>query len=454
MAKKVSPVTGQADYPGQGWIITSGFATDEYFQRFGDWHTGHDLAKSAAGGETVFAATDGVIKWAESAGDGGFGNLVYIQHSASLYTRYGHLAAITVQKDQTVSAGTPIGTVGKTGRATGPHLHFDISRTNNALDWPGKDKARVLQNYIDPTAWYSEDVTATVVPVATQWLYTNAINGLNIRNNPGTTGKIYGKLPFGTAVQVTSVRLNKDGFDWRQLVTGGWIAEAYTQTTPPEVIVTPGGTGTPVTTPPIVVQPPVTPSPATINVRLRGVHASAGGWSPDDREIELVRHNGVESVLIVAYEPNQAGTAIQRFRDAGVKDFIIRAASHAATTANPDDFINDTLPRLRDYYSAIGSSTPMLIAVHNEPESCPRGLDSRMAGWQQALPNGFCGSLAPTVMLYPESVLASRHSPPGAMHPVSAWMSGVSLPFVHRQLPPVIGSASTPTSSATATTLT
>lgn len=377
MAKKVSPVTGQADYPGAGWLITSGFATEAYFQRFGDWHTGHDLAKSAAGGETIYAAADGAVKWAENAGDNGFGNLVYIEHSGSQYTRYGHLASISVTKGQQVTAGTPIGVLGKTGRATGPHLHFDISRSNNALDWPGKDKARVLQNYIDPTEWYAEATSVTVEPVVTQWLYVIAPAGLNVRKNPALSGKIDVKLPYGTAIQVTAVRLSKDGFDWRQLVTGGWIAEAYTQLTPPDIVITPVGERTEIVTTTISTTPAATP--ATVTVAARGVHANAGGWAPDDREIELVRHNGVESVLIPAYEANQAASAVQRFRDAGVRDFIARAATHQAITANPDDFINDTLPRLREYYQAVGPG--LLLAVHNEPNITPEG-------WSTAWQNG------------------------------------------------------------------
>ena len=378
MAKKVSPVTGQSDYAGSGWLITSGFATDAYFQRFGDWHTGHDLAKSAAGGETVYAASDGTVKWAENAGDNGFGNLVYIEHSSSQFTRYGHLASISVSKVQQVAAGTPIGTLGRTGRVTGPHLHFDIARSNNALDWPGKDKARVLQNYIDPAQWYAEETVASVDPVVTQWLYIIAPAGLNVRKNPGLSGKIDVKLPYGTAVQVTAVRLSKDGFDWRQLVTGGWIAEAYTQTTPPEVVITPVGVRTTVVTTTITTTTTTT-APAAITIAPRGVHASAGGWAPDDREIELVRHNRVESVLIAAYEPNQAGIAVQRFRDAGVRDFVVRAARHGEISANADDFINDTLPRLKEYYQAIGTS--MLLAVHNEPNVAPEG-------WSKAWQNG------------------------------------------------------------------
>ncbi|MEP7293462.1 MAG: M23 family metallopeptidase [Chloroflexota bacterium] len=380
MAKKVSPVTGQSEYPGAGWIITSGYATDEYFQRFGSWHTGHDLATSNVEGKPAFAAMDGKVKWAEFAGDNGFGNLVYIEHSPTLYTRYGHLNSIHVQRNQEVTAGTPIGTIGKTGRVTGAHLHFDISRINNALDWPGLNKALVLQNYIDPKSWYADTVTAVVEPVVTQWLYVIAPAGLRIRTKPSRTSRSDASLPYGAAVQVTGVRIAADGFQWREVISGGWIAEAWTQTSPPPAIVSPVGEVTPIATPLPAAPTPVFTPGATITIGLRGVHASAGGWAPSNREIELVRHNRVESVFIAAYEANQAQTAISSFRNAGVQNFIIRAAGQRNhITRNPDDFVNDTLPRLREYYNLIGNG--MMVAVHNEPNITPEG-------WTTAWNNG------------------------------------------------------------------
>lgn len=379
MAKKVSPVTGQADYPGGDWRITSGYATDEYFNLFGDWHTGHDLAKAGCEGLPVYTVMDGTVKWAEWAGDNGFGNLIMIQHADNLYTRYGHLSSIAVAKGDVITAGTMIGAIGKTGHVTGAHLHFDISRSNNALDWPGKDKARVLQNYIDPATWFKPETTVTIDPVVTQWLYVIASAGLNVRNKPALSGKAYMKLPYGVAVQVKPARLSADGYQWRELLTGGWIAEAYTQTTPPDSLPAPDHAPTPVAPLPMP-QPIVTPPPASITVGLRGVHASAGGWAPDDVEIDLVRRNGVQSVLIAAYEPNQAGWAVQRLRGAGVNDFIIRAASHAPVSANPQDFVNDTLPRLKEYHDALGGGQ-MLIAVHNEPNYVNEG-------WSRAWHNG------------------------------------------------------------------
>jgi murein DD-endopeptidase MepM/ murein hydrolase activator NlpD len=91
------------------------------FTREQRFHAGLDFR--AAPGTPVYAAGSGVVS---SAGDGGgYGNLVIIDHGNNLTTRYAHLLAIKVSPGQPVSPGMLIGTVGSTGRSTGPHLHYE-----------------------------------------------------------------------------------------------------------------------------------------------------------------------------------------------------------------------------------------------------------------------------------------------------------------------------------------
>ncbi len=380
--KKVSPVTGQADYPGAGWLITSGYCTDAYFRMFGDWHTGHDLARTAQGGEPIYAIADGVVKWAENAGSNGFGNLVMIEHKSSLYSRYAHLATIAVSNRQQVSAGTLIGTLGATGRVTGAHLHFDIARINNALDWPGSDKSRVLQNYIDPALWYAEETTLIVAPASGRRLRITALRGLNVRARPSMSAKSNFIIPYRASVEVKDAALAADAFTWRELVTGGWIAQEFTE--PDTEAEAEAGAGTVVQPVGVRTEPAdegaarLVTAPAPVIVAARGVHGSAGGWAPTSQELDLVRHNQVKAVLIAAYEPNQAALAVPSFRDAGVRDFIIRAADRHPVTPDPQAFVSETLPRLREYRSALSSAfspdTRMLIAVHNEPNVSVEGF--------------------------------------------------------------------------------
>ncbi len=67
----------------------------------------------------------------------GYGKTVEVTHGPGLLTRYGHLSAFLVKEGQIVNTGTPIAEVGSTGRSTGPHLHFEVRRADNAVD-PGK----------------------------------------------------------------------------------------------------------------------------------------------------------------------------------------------------------------------------------------------------------------------------------------------------------------------------
>lgn len=84
-------------------------------------HTGLDLR--ARYGEPVEATAAGVVTKAER--DGGYGNLVEIDHGNGLQTRYGHLSGFAVTVGQRVKVGQIVGYVGSTGRSTGSHLHYE-----------------------------------------------------------------------------------------------------------------------------------------------------------------------------------------------------------------------------------------------------------------------------------------------------------------------------------------
>jgi len=93
-------------------------------------HLGLDMASVRA--DPVPASNDGVVVFASYLGI--YGNCVVIDHGYGLETRYGHLLAFSVGKDDQVKRGDVIGQVGSTGRATGNHLHYEVLANGTLLN--------------------------------------------------------------------------------------------------------------------------------------------------------------------------------------------------------------------------------------------------------------------------------------------------------------------------------
>ena len=119
-------------WPADGWLSGMyGYRPDPFTgQR--DFHPGIDI--STRRGQPVYSTATGRISTASH--NGSYGNLVEIDHGFGLTTRYGHLSAFAVSKDDTVRRGEVIGYAGATGRATGYHVHYEIwmdDRTINPM---------------------------------------------------------------------------------------------------------------------------------------------------------------------------------------------------------------------------------------------------------------------------------------------------------------------------------
>lgn len=94
-------------------------------------HLGIDLA--AAYGTPIYAAQDGRVIYTGHEFRG-FGRLIMIEGLHGFATFYAHLSKIKVHQGQIVKKGFLIGSMGKTGRATGVHLHFEIRKNRSPVD--------------------------------------------------------------------------------------------------------------------------------------------------------------------------------------------------------------------------------------------------------------------------------------------------------------------------------
>jgi murein DD-endopeptidase MepM/ murein hydrolase activator NlpD len=109
-------------WPTFGWLTGTFGARPDPLTGEPAFHQGLDI--STEKGEPVHATAAGTVESASYAGE--YGNLVVLSHDYGLTTRYGHLSRFAVQHGDKVQRGDVIGYVGATGRATGPHLHYEI----------------------------------------------------------------------------------------------------------------------------------------------------------------------------------------------------------------------------------------------------------------------------------------------------------------------------------------
>jgi len=98
-----------------------GYRRDPFTGRL-RFHAGVDLR--ARLGDPIGAGQDGIVRFA--GWYHGYGNLVIIDHGDGISTRYGHLSSFATEAGQQVARGEVIGYAGRTGRATSPHLHYEV----------------------------------------------------------------------------------------------------------------------------------------------------------------------------------------------------------------------------------------------------------------------------------------------------------------------------------------
>ena len=111
-------------------VASSGFGwRDDAIRHDTRFHRGADYR--APRGTAVYAAATGTVVQCQR--HRGYGRMIDIDHGDGVLTRYGHLQTIGVKLGQRVESGQWIGAVGSSGRATGPHLHFEVRLDGRAV---------------------------------------------------------------------------------------------------------------------------------------------------------------------------------------------------------------------------------------------------------------------------------------------------------------------------------
>ena len=126
---KVSVMPVANPLPGQALTSSFGNRRDPILGTMA-FHSGMDFR--APTGQPVRASAAGTV--VKAGWNGGYGQMVEIDHGHGLTTRYAHMSAIAVHDGQKIQPGDVVGKVGSTGRSTGPHLHYEIRRNGDALD--------------------------------------------------------------------------------------------------------------------------------------------------------------------------------------------------------------------------------------------------------------------------------------------------------------------------------
>jgi murein DD-endopeptidase MepM/ murein hydrolase activator NlpD len=119
--------------PIDGARISSGFGMRHHpVLGYNKMHKGIDFA--AATGTPIYAAGDGVLEYAGRFSS--YGNYIRIRHNSQLKTAYGHMHRLAkgMKIGERVHQGEVIGYVGSTGRATGPHLHYEVLVNNSQVN--------------------------------------------------------------------------------------------------------------------------------------------------------------------------------------------------------------------------------------------------------------------------------------------------------------------------------
>lgn len=216
----IKPVPGNYANPSSpfGWRVHP--ITHDY-----KLHAGVDIAASS--GTAIRSSASGKV--VQSSYNSGWGNYVMVRHSIggkTYDTIYAHMTARSVSAGNSVTQGQLLGTVGKTGSATGPHLHFEmhvggyLSSNANAVD-----PVPYVLGSTNPEVTHTYDGTWATLRVDTIDGSANA----NLFGNPGYG--LIGTVPNGSSYRVYNKLPGNDGKTYFA-IGSGYISTDHSVVTP------------------------------------------------------------------------------------------------------------------------------------------------------------------------------------------------------------------------------
>lgn len=125
-----------------GWPVAGGWIASSFGPRSDSFHDGIDIAASQ--GTAVLSAHDGIVLY--SGNDlSGYGNLLIVSGADRLLSVYAHNSKLVVDQGERVRRGQKIAEVGATGRASGPHLHFEVRMKDKMARYVAMDPVPLLE---------------------------------------------------------------------------------------------------------------------------------------------------------------------------------------------------------------------------------------------------------------------------------------------------------------------
>ncbi|NLH74921.1 MAG: peptidoglycan DD-metalloendopeptidase family protein [Verrucomicrobia bacterium] len=239
-------VSREFQYPfEQSWPCTLGFGAGFYWAEQNKWYLGHLGEDYGAPEKTsVLAIADGEVAVAQPDPHPGqkigWGSVVVLRHALPngqvLYSQYGHLQQINVTAGAMVTRGQRIGTVGRTGNASGPHLHLEIKSSPTlgpgyaGTNFTGDSETLAGVTYYRPSLFIEHN--RPINSSLTGYVLGTGGAGLRLRAEPSLSGRIIVVMPEGSTVTILDGVVYADGHTWRRVqyrsVTG-WAAAQYLQ---------------------------------------------------------------------------------------------------------------------------------------------------------------------------------------------------------------------------------